>query len=537
MFWRLLVQTLLLLLLSHFLTNNLMDMALFSLMLLPAFFASIWVAARFLDRRPLADFGLRLDAAWWRDIGFGLVLGAFLMLLIFLVELAFGWITITDTFYVADGGAFGLATLVFLATSLAVGIREEMLSRGYHMTNFAQGCRKLFGPWGSLIAGWVISSVMFGLMHWNRGATVTKIVYIVVAGMFLFGIGYLLTGRLAISIGVHITWNFFHSGVFGFPVSGTSASRVTFIAIEQGGNDLLTGGAFGPTAGVVGLAGILVGACLIALWVRRREGRIRLYLPMTDPRIENDHLLSFLKDQYEDLHKIAEETFRSLGEERAMYFINLANDWIDILSAILDTYPKAELLNSLMYIYFSGLLKGVRWFQLLFFSGNYPFLHRNLRFVWEMIFRAYHVDTYVSKSPDDPEPPGPTIDDKVEWLAQHEREMFQWGKFMNPTLRQLLPQVESTEMEEYYKSLWDKLNEYVHPSKALLDRMVVGAPGFLMTDSFDKEWASETIEMATMIFDLVWLAVIYRFQDCAELIAHKGLLLKYPIVTAALENY
>jgi hypothetical protein len=248
----------------------------------------------------------------------------------------------------------------------------------------------------------------------------------------------------------------------------------------------------------------------------------------------NDHLLSFLEEEYETLHKIAEETCRSLSEEQAMHFVNLANDWIDILSAVLDTYSKDELSNSLMYIHFSGLLKEVRWFQLLFLSGNYPLLHRSLRFVWEMIFRAYHVDTY---SPDGPEPPGPTIDDKVEWLAQHEREMFQWKRFMKPTLRKLLRQAEGTEMAEYYYSLWDKLNEYVHPSKALLARMVVDVPRFLMTDSFDKEWALETIETATMIFDLVWVAVISRLPRCAELIVQKGLHLEYPIVTTVLENF
>jgi hypothetical protein len=251
----------------------------------------------------------------------------------------------------------------------------------------------------------------------------------------------------------------------------------------------------------------------------------------------NDHLLSFLEDEYKALRKIAEETFYSLGEEQAIYFINLANDWIGILSAILDTYSKDKLSGSLMYIYLSSLLKEVRWFQLLFFSGNYPLLYRNLRFIWEMIFRAYYVDTYVRESPDDPEPLGPTIDDRVEWLAQHERKLFTWDKFVKPTLRQLLPQVEGTEMEVYYKLLWDKLNEYVHPSKALLDRMIVEVPGFLMTDSFDKEWASETIETATMILDLVWVAVISRFPSCAELIAQKGLLLEYPIVTTALENF
>jgi len=252
---------------------------------------------------------------------------------------------------------------------------------------------------------------------------------------------------------------------------------------------------------------------------------------------EADHLLSLLGEQYEHLRKIAADTFRSLGKERAVYFTSLTNDWIDTLSTILDTYSKDELSNSLMYICFSGLFKEVYWFQLLFLAGNYPLLHRSLRFVWEMIFRAYYVDTYERKSPDDHESPGPTVDDKVEWLARHEREMFRWGEFVKPTLQRLLPQAKGTEIEKCYKSLWDKLHEYVHPSKALLDRMVVDVPGFLMTDRFDKEWALETIETATMIFDLVWLAVISRFPKCAGLLAQKKLLVEYPIVTAALENF
>jgi len=255
------------------------------------------------------------------------------------------------------------------------------------------------------------------------------------------------------------------------------------------------------------------------------------------PPAEIEHLLSLLGDQYEYLPKIAEETFRSLGKEQAGYFTSLANDWIEIWGAIRDTYSEDELSNGLMYIYFPALFKEVYWLQLLFLAGNYPLLHRSLRYVWEMIFRAYYIDTYARESPDDPEPPGPTVNDKVEWLGKHELklQMYKWV-FVRGVLRRLLTQAKGTEIEEDYKALWDKLNEYVHPSKALLDRMVVDVPGFLMTDSFDKEWASETIDTATMIFDLVWLAVIWRFPRCAELLAQRGLLLEYPIVTTALES-
>ena len=56
-----------------------------------------WLAARWLDRRPLADFGLRFDRFWWLDFSFGLGLGALLMSLIFLVEWLAGWVVVTDT--------------------------------------------------------------------------------------------------------------------------------------------------------------------------------------------------------------------------------------------------------------------------------------------------------------------------------------------------------------------------------------------------------------------------------------------------------
>ena len=39
----------------------------------------LWMAARWLDRRPIVDYGFHLSRAWWLDLGFGLALGVFLM--------------------------------------------------------------------------------------------------------------------------------------------------------------------------------------------------------------------------------------------------------------------------------------------------------------------------------------------------------------------------------------------------------------------------------------------------------------------------
>jgi hypothetical protein len=42
---------------------------------------------------------------------------------------------------------------------------------------------------------------------------------------------------------------------------------------------------FGPEAGLLGVAAMLVGAVLIALWTRLRTGNLSPYLPIADERL------------------------------------------------------------------------------------------------------------------------------------------------------------------------------------------------------------------------------------------------------------
>ena len=246
-----------------------------SVISLAAAVLSVWVAGRFVDRRSFSGFGMRLNKDWWLDLGFGLFLGAFLMTGIFLVELGAGWVTVIGTFEVVGGGPFLSAILAPVVIFLCVGFAEELLFRGYQLTNLAEGLNypSLGGPKGAVVLALAISSSVFGLGHLsNPNATAVSTVNIAFAGLLL-GIGYVLTGRLAISIGLHITWNFFQGNVFGFPVSGLETIGATLLSIEQGGPPLFTGGVFGPEAGLLDIAATLVGSLLIALWVRVRSGK------------------------------------------------------------------------------------------------------------------------------------------------------------------------------------------------------------------------------------------------------------------------
>lgn len=246
---------------------------------------SFWIASRWLDRRPFPDFGFHFSRNWWIDFAFGLFLGAILMVFIFVVELSAGWITITSMLQGFGSASFWLDMVSFLALFFAVGIYEEMLSRGYHLRNLAEGLNfKALNPRLALLLAYLVSSSMFGLFHLgNANTTWVSTVNLIVAGLFL-GLGFVLTGELAIPIGLHMTWNFFQGNVFGFPVSGGGASA-TFIAIQQGGPDLWTGGAFGPEAGLIGIAAIAIGSLLVFLWVRWRygEGKLKESLAVYQP--------------------------------------------------------------------------------------------------------------------------------------------------------------------------------------------------------------------------------------------------------------
>jgi len=255
----------------------------FSLSVLGIVTLAAVIAVRLMDRRPVGQLGIVPGPGFWGDLAFGFGLGALLNTLDFAVESLAGWVRVVDVARNATlGEPFPFAFAQMTAAFLCVGFYEELLNRGYLLRTLAQGfAGRRINPAQALVLALLLSSAVFGLAHLgNPHATLLSSLNIAVAGVVL-ALPYVLTGRLATSIGLHWAWNLFEGVVYGFPVSGMIVPTVALV-VKQGGPPQWTGGDFGPEAGLLDLLITLLGGALIVWREHRRHGSLALCAALVD---------------------------------------------------------------------------------------------------------------------------------------------------------------------------------------------------------------------------------------------------------------
>lgn len=224
---------------------------------------SVYLARRFLDRRSFVSLGLKFNPRAIGDILLGIAIAGLMMLLIYVLEYMFGWLEFGGYVWQTQPEQSVLySTLEMVLLFFIVAVDEELLSRGYHLQNLEDGINL---PWGV-----ILSSVIFAFMHSkNPNFTIAAWFGLLAAGLFL-ALAYVLTRQLWLPIGLHIGWNFFEGTVFGFQVSGLETFRI----IEQTvrGPELITGGSFGPEAGLILIPALGFGILLVYLYSRTRSG-------------------------------------------------------------------------------------------------------------------------------------------------------------------------------------------------------------------------------------------------------------------------
>jgi membrane protease YdiL (CAAX protease family) len=220
-----------------------------------------WLFARRIDRRSFRDYGL----AWqpWRVV-VGALLAVGFVSLIFVVQLRIGWATVGDRMHNRYEVPFIAGWIGFALRYASVAVFEELFHRGFLITNLAEG---LGGARPRYALACVLAALLFGALHLtNENATPLGAINITLLGL-TFGLVFLWTRSLSVSIGLHFGWNFGLGPVCGLPVSGYEP-RVSLVLSETHGSALWTGGQFGPEGGLLTTI-VLVAALAIFGTIRR----------------------------------------------------------------------------------------------------------------------------------------------------------------------------------------------------------------------------------------------------------------------------
>ncbi len=210
---------------------------------------AVWLGMRVFEHKGIVSIGLNSISSRWKELLFGIILGAVSITVIFAVLIAEGSVTVSP-----GGGGIAGALAAGIITYVLVALNEELFSRGYCMTVLKQT--------GKTWIIFIVSSAIFMAMHaLNPNLSVIGLVNLFLAGL-LFALMYYMTRSLWMPIGYHFSWNFFQGTVFGFSVSGMGQKGLVKVRIAQ--ENILNGGAFGPEGGI--LVTILIAAGVIATW-------------------------------------------------------------------------------------------------------------------------------------------------------------------------------------------------------------------------------------------------------------------------------
>lgn len=213
---------------------------------------------RLLEHRRAGEIALRSAPG---GLVRGAVIGAVLM------SATVGVLAVLGAYRVTGWGSFG-PVVAAGGVMASAAVCEELLLRGVVF----RLVEERLGTWGAM----ALSSVVFGALHLvNPAATAWGAVALAVEAGALLAAAYAATRTLWLPIGLHFAWNLCEGAVFGATVSGsTSSAPASLLRSVVDGPAVLTGGGFGPEAGVPALVVCLVATVLLVRLAVRR-GHVR----------------------------------------------------------------------------------------------------------------------------------------------------------------------------------------------------------------------------------------------------------------------
>lgn len=202
----------------------------------------VFFRVKFIEKRDISDLGLNKENSI-RNYLKGFLLGSVMMCTIAFILYILGHATL-ETNSIQNVGISAITSiLIILPGWIIQSASEEIVARGWLMN--------ILGAKYNGLVGLIVSSIYFGLIHlFNPNINVLAIVNIILSG-FTFGLYVIYTGNLWGACGLHAAWNFMQGNIFGFEVSGLDTSVGTLIDLKLKDNSIVSGGVFGPEAGLV----------------------------------------------------------------------------------------------------------------------------------------------------------------------------------------------------------------------------------------------------------------------------------------------
>ena len=202
---------------------------------------------------------------WLKDLLAGIGISSAALLILFLIELAFGWISITG--FALEGAASDAwlrAIWMALLFNLTVSVGEEVLFHGLLM----QGTIKTWDKWGALF----ISSIIFGGykiidIGLNDTNWLQFIPLLALPGL-MFGWACLRTGNLWLATGLNFAWNIWPSDILNLTGTHNEENLFGFITSVTGPK-LFVGTSYGIEVGAAGVLSLFIVGAGIWWWTEK----------------------------------------------------------------------------------------------------------------------------------------------------------------------------------------------------------------------------------------------------------------------------
>lgn len=221
----------------------------------------VFFRVKVIEKRSFSSIGFNKNN-WLKKYSLGFLIGLAMMSIIVLILFPFGYITVEKNPIQPVGISAISSVLIILLGWIIQGATEEIVTRGWLLN--------VLSTKYNIGVGLLISSTLFGLMHLtNPNVNYIAVINIILVGLF-YGLYVIKTNDLWAVCGMHSAWNFAQGNIFGFKVSGLDVSVGSLIDLNLVGSDFVTGGIFGPEAGITATF-ILLASIGILLFIDKKR--------------------------------------------------------------------------------------------------------------------------------------------------------------------------------------------------------------------------------------------------------------------------